>query len=210
MLLIALFALSCVARAHPRKHRHRRHRPAVELSALALSSTHELGRGLIADHVALHAKGFEKTISIRFGNLETKQLAFITGTEGQGSLIAGDIDRDGDIDLVWVGSPAGQNTVVWINQGEGNFVEAADSGMYSRELDGLFNFRIPRGKRSLRQRRKTSSLTSSFFAPIERAFVTSLLAPATQQSFVRPVQRIPYGLVFLSSLPERGPPQFLS
>src|SRR5207253_7189451 len=92
-----------------------------------------------AARVTLQSNGFDKTISIKFGNSKNKVLGFTTRSDDSGNLVAGDIDRDGDVDLIWVGGADRNNAIVLINQGEGNFAESGDNSLYASELDELFD-----------------------------------------------------------------------
>src|SRR5437588_2291913 len=160
--LIALFALSCVARPHPRRQHAHKNRPRAE-PASNPTTAYQLDRDIIGDRVTLQSNGVEKMLSIRFGNLRHQQIGFKTQTDDSGHLVAGDIDRDGDVDLIWVGAADRKSAVVLINDGEGNFAEASDVSAYASELDGLFNSNDPSGNQKLKRGRKSSSLASASF-----------------------------------------------
>jgi hypothetical protein len=207
-ILIALFALSCVMRAHPwRPHKSNQHLPANSSSA-SPRGLYQLDQDLIADWVTLESNGFEKRINIRFGNFRHQHLGFKTDSNEDGKLIAGDIDRDGDVDLIWIGSAATRDAVVLLNEGDGNFVEANDTDAFSGELDGLFGGDSS-GKRLVRHHRKNASLVSSTFSEIAQI-------AAARLSFVLPgisthaiFTNLKNRLVFLASTPQRGPPRIL-
>ena len=205
--LIALFALSCVARAHPWPHKHKSH-PQITNSDLSTRGFH-LDRDLIADRVELESQGFEKHVRIMLGNQRKQELGFNTSSEDYGHLVAGDIDRDGDVDLIWVGA-AQRHAVVLINQGEGNFAEAGDSAPYSSELDELFNLGDPPDQRVLKHHRKSSSLTSSTFSDIASGVTSELHATTVNRLSITPPERKADRLAFLSNDPKRGPPSILS
>lgn len=206
--LIALFALSCVARAHPwRSHQHKPHSPTSH-SPVYPNGAYHLDNDLVADLVTLESNGFEKRIHIRFGNSRNQHLGFSTSSNEDGKLVAGDIDRDGDIDLIWLGSTS-KSAVVLINQGEGDFAEASDNAPYS-ELDDLFNLGDPPDKRLVQHRRKTSTLTSSTLSDIAPSIVSELHVPTVKRFPVCTVGQNVDQLTFLANDPKRGPPSILS
>lgn len=206
-LLIALFAFSCVARSHPSHHRHHKHK-LVNLTA-PTAPVYQLDGDLIADRVTLESNGVEKQISIRFGNLRRQEVGFTTQTADVGALVAGDIDRDGDVDIVWIANGAQPNAVVLINEGEGNFVEA-DNAPFLTELDGLFNSGVPPDKRLTPHRRKQASLPSSSISDIAPQSEIAFKIPATTSNQISDSQRIADQTGFLCLLRGRAPPSLLN
>jgi hypothetical protein len=207
--LIALYALSCVARAHPcRPQKHNSH-SQITKSELSPRGLH-LDRDLIADRVELQSMGFEKHVRVLFGNQRKQELGFSTSSEDYGNLVAGDIDHDGDIDLIWVGAAAQRHAVILINQGEGNFAEAGDNAPFSSELDELFNIGDPPDKRLVKRHRKSSSLTSSTFSDIAPGVTSELNVTTVNRLSITPLERKADRLAFLSNDPKRGPPSILS
>lgn len=209
-VLIALFVLSCVSRAHPWQHHNHKAQSKAADSLLRSSAAYELDTDLKADQVELESNGFDKTISIKFGNLRSKELGFTTRSDDAGKLIAGDLDRDGDVDLIWIGSEDRNDAVVLINQGEGNFAEVSDNAPYASELDELFNTGDSPQKRSLKKHRKSSSLTSSSFSDIGLGLEIRFRAPTVQEHSVTTVERVADRLVILTHVSPRGPPSILS
>src|SRR6476469_8412110 len=105
-MLIALFVLSCVSRAHPSIHHG--HEPHSQLTAVIPFGSDTRKTNL----VTLESNGLDKKIGIKSGNLPGKELSFSTRSDNAGSLVATDIDRDGDVDLIWLGSADRNNAVV--------------------------------------------------------------------------------------------------
>src|SRR5262249_25930157 len=115
------------------------------------------------DRVTLQSNGPDKTIKISFGNARSAELGFRASKDDPGRLVAGDIDRDGDVDLIWVGAADRKEAVVLINDGDGNFAEVTDNTPFASELDELFSGNDPSGRRSLHLKRRTSVLASASF-----------------------------------------------
>lgn len=209
-LLIALFALSCVSRAHPWRHHAPKRHPAATSSLLRSSSSFELDTDLEADRVTLQSNGFAKTIKIRFGDLRTEEVGFTTGTDDDGNLVAGDIDSDGDVDLIWVGGANRNNAVVLLNRGEGSFAEVSDSASYASELDELFNTDDSPHKRSLKKHRKSSSLISSSFSDIGVGLETWSHDPIVQRLSFADFELVVNRVALLTNIRKRGPPSAVS
>ena len=209
-MLIALFVLSCVSRAHPRRHHAHKARSQATNSTTLPSGASEIDADSKAYRVTLHSNGVDKTVSIAFGHSRKKVLGFTTRSDDGGNLVAGDIDRDGDVDLIWVGGRDRNNAVVLINQGEGNFAEIGDHTPYASELDELFNTDDSPHKRSLKRHRQSSSLTSSSFSDIGPGLETRIHAPTLQQNYFATVEGVAERLAILTHVRKRGPPSILS
>jgi len=211
LTLIALFVLSCVVRAHPRRsHEHKSPKLPEARFLAGLAPTSDFDADVRQDRVTLLSNGYDKTIKIRFGNARISQVAFTAGSDDAGRLVAGDIDRDGDVDLIWVGAPDRKDAVVLINDGEGNFVEAADISQYASELDDLFSSGDRSGNHSLKRKHKTSVLASASFhdvgLPVLDRFQSTAIAP--DPISIREPLRI--SSPYFNYLSKRGPPVFLS
>jgi len=204
-MLIALLVLSCVSRAHTR--RPRAHEPHSQINTVVPFES-ENHRG--SNFVTLESNGFDKKIGIKYGNRPGKELSFSTLSDNAGSLVATDIDRDGDVDLIWVGSADRNNAVVLINQGEDNFAEVSDNAPYASELDELFNAGDLPGHRSVQKRHRSSSLISSHFSDLGLAAETLFHAPTIQPGRARAIESVADRLVTLANVRKRGPPPILS
>lgn len=204
-MLIALFVLSCVSRTHAWRH-HADQPHSQEKSVVPFGPDRFHKRDL----VTLESNGFDKKISIKFSNLPGKELSFTTPSNNAGSVVATDIDRDGDLDFIWVGTEDRNNAVVLLNEGDGNFAEVSDNAPYASELDELFNPSDTPGKKSVRNHRRSSSLVSSHFSDLGLAGNTLFLARTTQPGCARALDRVVDRLAILANLRKRGPPSILS
>ena len=209
--LIALFVLSCVPSAYAhRHHQHKSFHQPIDLSNNSLTTACDFDADVRQDRVTLQSKGYDKTIKIRFGDARRSQLAFTALSDNSGRLVAGDIDQDGDVDLVWVGAVDRQDAIVLINDGEGNFAEATDISPYASELDGLFSSNDPTGNHKLKRGRKSSSLVSASFhdggLPVLTWFqsATISLAPVSAREPLNVQSH------FVPYLRKRGPPLAVS
>ena len=209
--LIALFVLSCVPRALAHHDPHHKSPPRpIDLSKSGLTAACDFDADVRQDRVTLQSNGHDKKIKIRFGNQRSSELAFTARSDDSGSLIAGDIDRDGDVDLVWVTTADRRNAVVLINDGEGNFAEAADNSPYASELDGLFSSNDPSGNQRLRRGRKSSSLASASFHDVGLSVLTGFQSTAISLAPVSAREPLHVQSRFVSYLRKRGPPAILS
>ena len=208
--LIALFAFSCVARAHPWKTRTHKRQSSTSNRGANPAGVYNLDKDRVADRVTLESNGFEKTIDIRFGSSRNQQFRFSTVSNEDGRLVASDIDRDGDVDLIWLGTTERERAVVLLNQGEGDFAESSDNAPYSSELNDLFNLGDPTDRRLVKHSRKSSTLTAATCSDIAPGLTSELHIPEVKDSSVNDSQPTPGGLAFLTNDPKRGPPSILS
>jgi hypothetical protein len=72
------------------------------------------------DQATLSSEGSLKRIHIGFGKSAWSSLTFDSTVAEPGGLFSGDIDDDGDIDLVWIAESSGKS-VTWLGDGHGNF-----------------------------------------------------------------------------------------
>jgi hypothetical protein len=210
-LLIALFVLSLVPRSHAHHHPDcNSSHHAKRLAPNSLLASSDFDADVRPDRVTVHSNGYHKTIKIHFGNARSSQLAFTAHTSEPGSLVARDIDRDGDVDLVWLETTDRKNAVVWINGGNGNFAEADDSSQYTSELDDLFSSNDPSNNHSLRRKRKTSALASAFFHDVGLPLLTRFQSTAIIQPSLTIPEQHTVESHFVVYLRKRGPPLTIS
>src|SRR5216683_5963361 len=210
-VLIALIGLSWVPLAHASLHDTPKPRPrSTVLSALDLPFIYDLDGDLRADRISLQSNGFDKSISIKFGNARNSVLGFTASSADQGTLVAEDIDHDGDLDLIWVGSSVQKAAVVFINDGKGDFAEAKDNAPYLAELNALLSSTDPSDQHSLQAGRQTYSLTSSSFPDIGLAVASRFTCPKIRLTSFAGFDGISNQQGFFAYLRKRGPPLILS
>jgi len=179
-------------------------------SAPDLPLTYDLDGDFRGDRVRLLSNGFYKTISIKFGNARNSELGFTASTADRGALVADDIDHDGDLDLIWVGSSVQATAVVFINDGKGDFAEAKDNAPYVSELNELLGSSDPSDQKSLQAGRQTYSLTSSSFPEIGLAVANRFAYPTVHLSSFAGFDGFANRSALLSYLRKRGPPLITS
>jgi hypothetical protein len=124
-------------------------------------------------------------------------------------VVAHDVDNDGDVDLIWVEGDDSKEAVVWMNDGEGNFLEVSDNGPYASELDWLFGGE-PSGHHSLKRKHKTSTLPSSSFHDVGLPTLIRFCTPTFAFAPILTPAPLSSHLHFVPYLCKRGPPPSLS
>jgi hypothetical protein len=80
----------------------------------------------ILDRATVSGTGSYKSISVYFSRDHSSSvLSFSSSSPGPGSLLASDVDQDGDVDLVWTDLVNPGEVVVWLNDGLGRFERAS-------------------------------------------------------------------------------------
>jgi hypothetical protein len=78
------------------------------------------------DRASLSSNGQQKTIHVALGNSSRHSLSFDSDVADRGALISGDVDEDGDLDLIWI-SQSARKFVAWLGDGHGKFLAGANS-----------------------------------------------------------------------------------
>ena len=81
--------------------------------------------------------GFNKNIQLTLSSLHITALHFSPGTPQPGSILAEDIDRDSDNDLIWVSDPQATQTALWLNNGIGELAPVSATANYAVEIKRL-------------------------------------------------------------------------
>jgi hypothetical protein len=84
------------------------------------------------DQAHLVSHGSKKQISLHFQQSTSKTLSFDVGIADPGSLVSGDINHDGDADLVWLSHTSSMKIVFWVGDGHGNFTVINDPVLQSQ------------------------------------------------------------------------------
>lgn len=92
------------------------------------------------DQATLLSNGSAKSIHIAFGKSSWSSLSFDSKVA---DLISGDIDEDGDVDLVWISQTAGR-LVAWLGDGRGNFSAGTNPKLYYDRIQALFGNTSPK------------------------------------------------------------------
>ncbi|PWT93535.1 MAG: hypothetical protein C5B55_04330, partial [Blastocatellia bacterium] len=202
--LLVLFIYSCVPKAHAHPH-HQNPRPKPSFLPINLGVAGDFDLDLRQDRLLLRSNVNDKTIEFQFGNYRKSEIAFTANHDNSGSLLAGDFDQDGDVDLVWVSRSETRDAVVFLNDGDGNFAVSSDSYLH-HQIDDLLNGNVPSNSHKLKRGRKTSALSSATFHdlglpllhPFESAY--SSVTPSVAFEGQIPKSR------FSSHIRKRGPP----
>ena len=78
------------------------------------------------DQAHLFSLGSHKQINVHLRESSSKTLSFDSGMSDPGSLFSGDVDRDGDTDLIWMSETASPVLIFWMGDGQGNFTFISD------------------------------------------------------------------------------------
>lgn len=88
------------------------------------------------DWASLSTNGPFKTIHVALGNSSRHLLSFDSELADRGALISGDVDEDGDLDLIWISQSAGK-FVAWLGDGHGKFQAGANTPASFDRLEAL-------------------------------------------------------------------------
>jgi hypothetical protein len=101
----------------------------------------------LADRAELGGTGLNKNIRLRLSRTgQFSVLSFDTATFDRGSLLAQDVNDDGEVDLIWTDLVHPEAVVIWLNNGLGNFERACPGEYGDRFTIGGFRINQPVGR----------------------------------------------------------------
>src|SRR5262249_2680654 len=98
----------------------------------------------LTDKAELGGTGLNKNIQLRLSRTgKFSVLTFDTASLDRGSLLAQDVNDDGEVDLIWTDLVHPDAVVIWLNTGLGRFERASATGYGDRFTIGSFKFDQP-------------------------------------------------------------------
>lgn len=207
-MLIALAVLSCVPITRGSSPHIPRKSQLPILSALPVFA--DLDGDYAPDSVKLLSDGLEKTIDIQFANLRTSRFSFASESVESGRLIAGDINGDGHVDLIWAAGRDLKTAVILLNNGKGDLTQARDNSPYTDQLKALLSAGDPSDQHSVQARRSSIGLTSPSFSDIALTPTNRFASPTLYLDRIIEFNGFNDRSAFLSYLHKRGPPLVFS
>jgi hypothetical protein len=140
-LFLILLAAQCSAGPSASKQRFTEPESSTFLPLSFFPTTHiyaDLDKDHIPDFARVTWRGGFKVIQVVFGDEQTLDLPITAEASTPGVLIAADIDRDCDRDLIWVPHHRALDPVIWLGSSGRRFEYAGDAGRYGRELARLY------------------------------------------------------------------------
>jgi hypothetical protein len=158
------------------------------------------------DRAELSSHGRHKQINLTFGGSLWKSLSFDSGVYERGSLIWGDVDRDGDADLIWI-SQQPRKLILWIGDGHGNFTIAPDGPARPHWLQELSREPSKPGVSGNADDDDLDAVVpSSIHASLQEGYVPQVISCRGQPHFTPPFI---FQFSVLSGIRKRGPPSLL-
>jgi len=151
------------------------------------------------DQATVSSEGSLKRIHIAFGKSAWSSLTFDSTVSEPGGLFSGDIDDDGDIDLVWIAESGGKS-VTWLGDGHGNFSLVRDK---SFDLTRLLGNTRPRFNDNTTGREVQAALLNTILL-VPRTFEYHPYLPAQAAALANHASAA--STPFFAVLQVRGPP----
>jgi hypothetical protein len=120
---LSLAVMLCCALAVPRTRGSALEQPPTQRLPLGQSlALSDFDGDNLTDRASLGGAGLKKRIEIYLSSTgKISVLQFDTQSTEHGSLIADDVNNDGDVDLIWTDLLHPDEVVVWLNTGPGKF-----------------------------------------------------------------------------------------
>jgi hypothetical protein len=141
LILMALVGVASITRVK-RPYIAQPHTPYGSRLALA-----DLDGDNLADKAELGATGLNKNIRLRLSRTgQFSVLTFDTASFDRGSLLAQDVNDDGEVDLIWTDLVHPDAVVIWLNDGLGKFERACPGEYGDRFTLGALRINPPLGR----------------------------------------------------------------
>jgi hypothetical protein len=157
------------------------------------------------DHATIFSEGVSKRIRIAFGKSAWSLLLFESQTSDQGRLASGDVDGDGDSDLIWIGQETGE-FITWVGDGRGNFAIDTRARGDSAVLRSILGDGEPRFTDAADDPEPSAVVIGPTVITVRTFAYDPGLLP--EMFFPNPPARAPSSALF-SVLQQRGPPSRL-
>jgi len=154
------------------------------------------------DEATLFSDGPLKRIHIAFGKSSWSSLSFDNAVSERGGLFSGDIDHDGDIDLVWTAETSGRS-VTWLGDGYGNFSIDRDRRVDVKAFLGNSRTRLTDNANG--QEAQAVLLTTIVVVPLGFQYHPYL----PSQASLPDTEVSAWAAPFLALIKQRGPPSKL-
>ena len=196
--LIVSLLFGCILPPSPPDRAANQTPPSLPIQSVAVS---DVDGDQVLDRATLTGTGPNKSIRVCSSHdHRSAVLSFSSTSSGAGSLLASDVDRDGDVDLVWTDLSNPGEVVVWLNDGLGRF-ECAPLGTFG----GAF----VTGGRGLAERSSTERQNAggtSNRAPLDIGLTTPPRVVVSRDIHYRRPSGCAKTLPAAILDPERGPP----
>jgi len=154
------------------------------------------------DQATLSSSGGFKSISLAFGKSSWSSLSFVSNETDRGRLVSGDIDDDGDIDLVWVSQNA-EEYIAWLGDGCGHFAIGTHVKLNLGRIQALLGDKAPRLDDGSNAAELTAlSIRTSFIVP----GINGHRPHSSAQGSSRPIDILDIDGSPFSALQQRAPP----
>jgi hypothetical protein len=158
------------------------------------------------EKVELFSQGSQHSIAVHLSRSQVSLYHFEAHTSTFGSVLAGDFDHDGDLDLVWL-TGAGPDSVVLRNDGQGNFEFVNNTHSYASELHKLID-----GQRKSALRAPRSDVVTCVFSPSDHSKDLTVVQTWHQAGCIFHASLIPSVALSARASPQyrlvgRSPPQ---
>ena len=186
---------------------HNLHPAGFSLSARPVFSDFDGDHKL--DQAELSSRGRFKTIYVTLGKSSWRSLFFDSVVSDKGRLVSGDLDNDGDDDLIWMSQGNPEEFVIWLGDGRGDFSIATKPEANLHRIHALLNDEAPSGLSDNSTGRELSCallLAPVWIGLLKTQYQFHIVSAQTWQ----PNQTRAASMPYLSVLRKRGPPSELS